>query len=156
MTAEEKIARQRLSVLELAQALGNVSEACRQRIALNKQKQAETRRFLTWLEGQIGAKIDDLTGKTILQGYLGDYQKGEPETPFEEFYDRLHRNRSKIAVNLSDAVVRACIRDEYEKSLAVLLPIKRQLAHTDALIDQVVYRLYGLTEEEIAIVEGRA
>ncbi|MHC1579017.1 MAG: IS481 family transposase, partial [Dehalococcoidia bacterium] len=31
MTAEEKLARQRLSVLELAQALGNVSEACRRR-----------------------------------------------------------------------------------------------------------------------------
>jgi transposase InsO family protein len=31
MNAEEKMIRQRLSVLELAQALGNVSEACRQR-----------------------------------------------------------------------------------------------------------------------------
>lgn len=31
MNAEEKVIRQRLSVLELAQALGNVSEACRQR-----------------------------------------------------------------------------------------------------------------------------
>ena len=40
--------------------------------------------------------------------------------------------------------------------LAVLRPIKAQLARTDALIDQVVYKLYGLTEEEIAIVEGRA
>jgi hypothetical protein len=29
MKAEEKVIRQRLSVLELAQALGNVSEACR-------------------------------------------------------------------------------------------------------------------------------
>ena len=26
---------------------------------------------------------------------------------------------------------------------------------TDKLIDQVVYRLYGLTEEEIAVVEER-
>ncbi len=26
---------------------------------------------------------------------------------------------------------------------------------TDDLIDQIVYKLYGLTEEEIAIVEGR-
>ena len=26
---------------------------------------------------------------------------------------------------------------------------------TDWLIDQIVYKLYGLTEEEIAIVEGR-
>jgi len=31
MTADEKIVHQRLSVLDLAQALGNVSEACRQR-----------------------------------------------------------------------------------------------------------------------------
>jgi len=32
MTAEEKLACQRLSVLELAQALGRVSEACGQRV----------------------------------------------------------------------------------------------------------------------------
>jgi hypothetical protein len=37
-----------------------------------------------------------------------------------------------------------------------LLPIKRQLAWTDRLIDLIVYRLYGLTEEEIAVVEGRS
>jgi len=37
-------------------------------------------------------------------------------------------------------------------------PYKRlveRIASTDALIDQIVYRLYGLTEEEIAVVEGR-
>ena len=33
---------------------------------------------------------------------------------------------------------------------------KRKIALTDDLIDQIVYKLYGLTEEEIAIVEGRA
>jgi hypothetical protein len=47
------------------------------------------------------------------------------------------------------------MRQEYEKSLALLLPIKQKLAATDWLIDQLVYRLYGLTEEEITIVEGR-
>jgi len=31
MTADEKVARQKLSVLELAQALGNVTEAVRSR-----------------------------------------------------------------------------------------------------------------------------
>ena len=31
-----------------------------------------------------------------------------------------------------------------------------RIAHTDRLIDQIVYKLYGLTDEEIAIVEGRA
>lgn len=34
-------------------------------------------------------------------------------------------------------------------------PSKAHLAATDRLIDQVVYRLYGLTEDEIALVTGR-
>ncbi|MBS1253770.1 MAG: hypothetical protein MAG451_02823 [Anaerolineales bacterium] len=37
-----------------------------------------------------------------------------------------------------------------------LAEVKRRIQLTDDLIDQIVYRLYGLTEEEIAIVEGRA
>ena len=38
----------------------------------------------------------------------------------------------------------------------MLLPIKRQLAATDDLIDKIVYKLYGLTDEEIEIVERPA
>lgn len=50
-------------------------------IDLNKRKQAEVKRFLAWLEGRVitpkngAGGIDSLTGKTILQNYLGDYQK---------------------------------------------------------------------------------
>ena len=47
MTAEEKLARVRLSVLELAQALGNVSEACRQRGVSRTQFYEYKRRFQT-------------------------------------------------------------------------------------------------------------
>jgi hypothetical protein len=47
------------------------------------------------------------------------------------------------------------IKKECEASLAVLMPLKTRLAATDRLIDQVVYRLYGLTEDEIAVVESR-
>jgi len=32
--------------------------------------------------------------------------------------------------------------------------LARQIAATDAEIDRLVYELYGLTEEEIRIVEG--
>jgi hypothetical protein len=35
-----------------------------------------------------------------------------------------------------------------------VLSIKNQIDATDRAIDQMVYQLYGLTEEEIAIVEG--
>jgi len=38
--------------------------------------------------------------------------------------------------------------------MAKLIPLKAKIAATDRLIDLSVYRLYGLTEEEIALVEG--
>ena len=40
---------------------------------------------------------------------------------------------------------------EHEKTL-----LQRQVEATDAAIDALVYELYGLTEEEIKIVEGTA
>jgi hypothetical protein len=75
--------------------------------------------------------------------------------PFDELLTILQRNRSRIGANLSDQTFLTRLRAEYESSLAKLLPIKERLAKTDWLIDQVVYRLYGLTEEEIGIVEGK-
>ena len=36
-----------------------------------------------------------------------------------------------------------------------LLPIKEKLHRTDWLIDQIVYKLYDLTKEEIKIVGGK-
>jgi hypothetical protein len=40
---------------------------------------------------------------------------------------------------------------DHEKTL-----LSRQVEATDAAIDTLVYELYGLTEAEIAIVEGKA
>jgi hypothetical protein len=34
--------------------------------------------------------------------------------------------------------------------------LERQISATDGQIDKLVYELYGLTEEEIKIVEGKA
>jgi hypothetical protein len=130
-----------------------------QMIDLNKQKQAEVKRFLGWLDKTLHIRpdkdgsggIDSLKKKSYIQNYLGDYQKGEPEAPFEDFYYWLHDNRTRFGVSLQ--ALSGAIEDEYRKSLAVLLPIKRQLATTDALIDRVVYQLYGLTDEEIKLIE---
>lgn len=134
-------------------------------IDLNKQKQAETRRFLAWLEARLDIEhkgktgIDALTGKTTLQHYLGDYQKGEEAQAWEAVLAVLSKNKGKFGVGkqvLEQPQV-GRLRAEYEKSLAVLRPIKAQLARTDALIDQVVYLLYGLTVDEVAVVErGKA
>jgi hypothetical protein len=36
-----------------------------------------------------------------------------------------------------------------------LAPLMERIQRTDWLIDQIVYRLYGLTGAEVAVVEGR-
>ncbi|MBI1741886.1 hypothetical protein HYR54_02340 [Candidatus Acetothermia bacterium] len=56
-----------------------------QMIELNKQKQAEVKKFLSWLEAELQIQPDNkgnrglnaLTNKTKIQNFLGDYQKGE-------------------------------------------------------------------------------
>ncbi len=130
-------------------------------IRLNKEKQAEMRNFLAWLEAELQVQpdkngntgIEALTGKAKLKNYLGDYQKGEPELPFTEFWGILQKNKNRIRRPLSHEFM-AQLRAAYERSLSKLRPIKERLRLTDGLIDQIVYRLYGLTEEEIKVVEG--
>jgi hypothetical protein len=132
-------------------------------IRLNKEKRAAQKEFLDWLvttlkilpdkDGRKG--IDVLTGKGKIADYPGDYQKGESPLAFEELLSILQKNKGKLGVSLSDAGLVDRVRKEYEGSLQRVLPMKDRLAKTDALIDQVVYRLYGLTEEEIGVVEGR-
>jgi hypothetical protein len=130
-----------------------------QMIEMNKEKQGEVKRFLGWLEKAIGSQrsavsIDDLTGKSKLRNYLGDYQKGQEPLGYDELEDILFRNRGKLGASVSDSRFTAKLRAEYEKSLAALLPLKQRLARADRLIDLVVYGLYGLTEEEVGVVEA--
>jgi hypothetical protein len=47
------------------------------------------------------------------------------------------------------------IRQAWETSMETLRPLLAYIAATDRLIDRIVYQLYGLTEEKIAVVEGR-
>ena len=44
--------------------------------------------------------------------------------------------------------------DVYRDYHAEYRALTEKIARTDALIDQIVYKLYGLTDEEIAIVEA--
>jgi hypothetical protein len=136
-------------------------------IDLNKQKQAEIKRFLGWLEARLKIRpnkdgktgIGSLSGtqKRAFSEYLGDYQKGQSHLVFkshsneDDFNYYLTKNRLRFVATLSD--IDGEIEREYERSLAALLPIKRELARTDTLIDKIVYRLYGLTDAEIELIE---
>jgi len=39
--------------------------------------------------------------------------------------------------------------------MTVLEPLKTRIQTTDEVINEIVYKLYGLTEEEIKVVKGR-
>lgn len=125
-----------------------------QMLNLNQQKQKETKDFLSYLEREIGTKIENLTNKTKIRNYLGDYQKQETYFTFEEFLGILKSNKRKLQIDPSEREIQERLDNEYQNSIDTLIPIKNQLQNTDRLIDRIVYQLYGLTEEEIAVIEG--
>jgi len=131
-------------------------------IDLNKARQKKVKAFLAWLEAELeitpDAKdregIEALTGKSRLKDFLGDYQKGGEALSFDDLWEILRKNKRRIGRSLTPTFMEE-LRTAYEKSLSDLLPIKEILRLTDGLIDQIVYRLYGLTEEEMDLVEGK-
>ena len=116
-------------------------------LEMNKEKQKEIKGFLGWLEGYLGAKVDDLTPKTKLQSYY--------EHDYEGFLAVLKKNGKKLQVDPARREPAQALRAEFEGSMGKLLPLRERIRQTDELIDATVYRLYGLTEEEIRIVEGK-
>jgi hypothetical protein len=64
------------------------------------------------------------------------------------------KNQKKLKIYPTARTEQETLAKEYQSSLNKLLPIKKQLKQCDWLIDEIVYRLYGLTEEEKAIIQG--
>ena len=120
---------------------------------LHKEKQAEIKGFLTWLAGYLGVKVEDLKNKTRVKEYWKE------DVGWEGFLGALEQNRRAIqsakGVDVTRREPQETIRAEFDASLAKLRPLLDSIELTDKLIDQIVYQLYGLTEEEIAVVEGR-
>ena len=119
-----------------------------QMLEMNKAKGAEIRGFLRWLEREIGVEIDVLQNKTAIQRYFN--------LPLDDLLGILKKNRRAIPIDLSSRDFQESLEREFTASLAKLTPLLTRIQGTDALIDQVVYQLYGLTDEEIEIVEGTA
>jgi len=115
-------------------------------MSLNNKKQAKTTGFLHWLEMTIGAKINSLKNKTKIANYHDD--------TLATLLDVLKENRKALKVNPSNKEFFDGLKDAFEKSSIILSPLKNRTATTDRLTDLIVYRLYGLTQNEIELVEG--
>jgi len=117
-----------------------------QMIELNKAKNEEVKGFLKWLEREIGTEIDNLTNKTAIKEYH--------EHSFDDFIKVLKKNKKKISIDPSARNKQELLEKHFAKSMSALEPLKTRIKATDELIDEIVYRLYELTEEEIGIVRA--
>lgn len=117
-----------------------------QMIEMNKEKQKDIKQFLEYLEYEIGTEIDSLKNKTKINTFY--------DLEFNDFLNIMKENKSKISIDPSDFESYKLLKEGFEKSNGQLHPLIKKINDTDNLIDQIVYKLYGLTEEEIGIVEG--
>jgi hypothetical protein len=101
-------------------------------LEMNKQKLAwRSRASWGWPEGYVGAKVDDLTPKTKLQGYY--------EHDYEDFLAVLRKNRKKLAIDPARREPGEALRSEFEGPVGKLLPLLEKIRQTDELIDAIVY-----------------
>jgi len=114
-------------------------------IELNKQKNEVITEFIEWFEKELDTKIENMTHKKKLIFYY--------DLDCNEFLDVLGKNQAQLPIILSDRAVQDSLRKVFEKNLAILSPLINKLKLVDELIDQVVYKLYGLTDEEIETVD---
>jgi hypothetical protein len=117
-------------------------------VNLNKVKNIEIKAFLSFIETEISASIDSLDNKTLLQEYYSN--------EFPQIVEVLVKNKNKIKAgyNPKNRANHDNLKDWYDSSIVKLKPLKVKIEATDTLIDQIVYKLYGLTKEEIQIIEA--
>lgn len=117
-------------------------------------KQEERGGFLHWLSGQLGAGWEDLSGSTNLARY--------DEHEFDEFWDilgqpanvRRYKTQAQRGFRRRARSLREAVEREHADSVDKLRRRQTALDRDQRLIDHIVYRLYGLTDDEIAIVEA--
>ena len=139
----------------------DLAQMARMLLELNKKKRSETERFLSWLSSQIairstsqGEGIDGLAGKTTLMNYIGDYQRSMEAVTFHQLWMTLEKNPGKIIRRLNESF-RTKVEHEYLLSLANLQPVVCRLAELDKDIDSLVYDMYGLDDDDKALIESR-
>jgi Alw26I/Eco31I/Esp3I family type II restriction m6 adenine DNA methyltransferase len=112
----------------------------------NKEKQSKIKSFVNWLEKELfKGSVEDQKNKTKIRNFH--------EGTFEDLLDVLKKNSVVPAPCPSD--IRDTIESEFSHAMNALFPLKSRIKATDDLIDQIVYKLYRLTDAEIAIVAGQ-
>jgi hypothetical protein len=124
------------SQIPIANTTDELAEKANIMLTLNKELQDVSSKFQRTLQRKF--ELEDLP-KKLQDWYLLSYG---------EFIKELGKKKIKLSLS-QEAEWEYYFTQEQQKALA----LKQQIDTTDKEIDQMVYALYGLTEEEIAIVE---
>ena len=114
-------------------------EKADQMLSLNKELQEVSAKFQRNLQREFS--LEALSKK--LQNWY--------ELSFADFLKELSKSKGSRPLGLSE---KAEWEDYFLQEQQKAISIKSKIEQTDAAINQMVYELYGLTEEEIEIVEN--
>jgi hypothetical protein len=112
-----------------------------QMTTLSRDKRAASKQFLTDLKDFHGVDTHALKPKTKLDKFW--------ELEAAEVFAHFRANKLRLKDSDEER-----IRTRFQKAKDTLVPLQSQIAFTDELIDQIVYRLYSLTPEEIELVQA--
>jgi hypothetical protein len=118
-----------------------------QMLKMNKKKHKEINGFLEYIERITGLNIEELSNKTIVKNYH-NYS-------FEKLLIALERNKNRLkGFNPKSREDQEHLAGEFNGSLTRLNPLKTRIQETDRIINDILYKLYGLTEEDIQNIES--
>jgi hypothetical protein len=106
-------------------------------LELNKDLMNELDGFKDWLK--LTYEINKVSKK------LDKYY----ELSFDDFLDEVKKKK----VDVKSRKKYEALKKEFETSIMIINPLVKQIMENDKEIEQMVYKLYGLTEEEIKIIE---
>ncbi len=142
-----------------------LSYLAEQMIAMHKEKQGRVAAFWDDLAAAAPGTISEalrskgkhersLAAEPACRPYV-DAESGSTRTLDESLAWERAAFEAFVGLLAGRGAVTAPLSRVYDKRTGYKALVTR-IQETDDLIDQIVYRLYGLTEEEIAVVEGRA
>ena len=118
-------------------------------MAMNAQKRTTAKQFLTDLKDFHSIEARALNPKTKLDQFW--------KLEATDVFAHLRKNTKLLTaqnVRLTEDGEEK-IRARFSKAKSTLVPLDTQIALTDGLIDEIVFRLYGLTPEETALIQTR-
>ena len=117
-------------------------------LKLGQAIEQEVSGFITWLEREIGCKINDLRHKTKIQHY---YLPPEGESASNRLLQILKQN--PLQINPSARSFQERLERELDASLSQLSEWTEQSKINQDLIDQIIYLFYNLTSYEVDLIQ---